>query len=109
MKVEASQGSQGAGGSQAFRSKKTMHFTKPSVEQLQGNYFLIAYDVFIISGKPRKLTPEEILELPVIISWKGPSFSFDTDEKMCFELLSKIIFDMNQMQDRRYTSFPMGM
>merc|ERR1719250_59439 len=30
------------------------------------------------------------------------------DEKECFRLLSEIIFDMNEMQDPRFVSFPVA-
>ena len=105
LKHEASQGSQGG---QPFKAKKTLHFYTPSVELLAEEYYLIASDVFIISGSTRKLTRHEIDELPVIISWKGPRFCFHTDEKKCYELLTEIFQDMNMMQNPKFVSFPLG-
>ena len=59
-------------------------------------------------GNPRKLSSEEVEDLPVIISWRGDKCSFETDEKECIELLASIISDMNSMQDD-FISFPLGM
>ena len=100
------QASQGLTGS---RGKRSMHFTKPTVEKLGDEFFLVACDVFNLSAAPiRKLSIEEIDELPVIISWKGPKISYETDPKKCFELLVEILADMNLMQDPAYRSFPLG-
>jgi hypothetical protein len=109
MKMEASQGLGPSQGSQQFRGKKSIKFYKPSVAEFNNAYYLIASDVFLLGGKPRKLTPEDIQELPVIISWKGPDYHYKTDEKECFQLLCKIIFDMNLMQNPKFVSFPLGM
>ena len=105
IKIEASQGSQGA---KTFRAKKTHHFYKPTVEQFGENYYLVATDIFILGGQTRKLTLEETWELPVTVSWKGPHFCFETDERKCVELLSKIFSDMNTMQNKKFVSFPLG-
>ena len=69
---------------------------------------MIAVDVFLISGDARKLDRQEVDELPVVISWKGPKYCFETDKKECFELLVKIISDMNSMQNPKFVSFPLG-
>ena len=100
------QASQGITGS---RGKKSMQFTKPTVEKLGEEFFLVAYDIFNLSAVPiRKFSMEEIEELPVIISWKGPRIRFETDPEKCFELLVEILADMNLMQDPNYRSFPLG-
>ena len=104
----ASQG-MGSQGTQSQLGKKTLHLSKITVEKLLESYYLIAYEVFIIDDKPRKLTSEEIQDLPVNISWSGPQYDFDTDEKTCFKLLTEIIFDMNIMQNPKFSSFPLGM
>ena len=113
--VKASQDNQGGGMSQPGPSKKTKHFYKPTVERFpdkddptKSNFYLIAGDVFLVSGEVKKLSQDDIKELPITISWKGPLFSFETDEAKCFELLTKIIYDMNLMQDPRFVSFPLG-
>ena len=98
--------------SNRVRNKKTMHFFKPTVEKLgqddECKYYLIASEVFCLSGELRMLTPGEIADLPMIISWKGPPLSFSIDEKECFKLITDIIYDMNQMQDPEFVSFPVG-
>ena len=68
IKLEAS--SQGTQGGKRFRAKKTQQFFKPTVEQFEDDYYLVATDVFILGGRPRKLTTEETQDLPVIIFWK---------------------------------------
>ena len=95
-------------GIRGFRGRKTMTFLKPSVEKIGEAFYLIADEVFLISGNPRKLSSQEVEDLPVIISWRGDKCSFETDEKECIELLASIISDMNSMQDD-FISFPLGM
>jgi hypothetical protein len=112
MKMEGSQGSLGSG---SFRSKKTTHYTKPTVENFGDEdnpvYYLVACDVFLLTGDLVKLTPEEVEDLPVIISWRGPQLSFQTDKKECFKLLTEMIFNFNMMQpaNSEFKSFFLGM
>ena len=57
----------------------------------------------------RRLTQEEISELPLEIIWTGSQkFVFENDEKECFTLVFTIIGNMNEMQDSRYHSYPLG-
>ena len=111
VREQESQGIAGTEGSRN-RGKRTMHFYKPTVEKFEegedAKYYLVAGEVFSLTGELRQLTDEEIADLPVIISWKGPNLNFEMDEKECFRLLSEIIFDMNEMQDPRFVSFPVG-
>ena len=115
MKIQASQGSLGSAGASNFRSKKTIHYTRPTVENFgeEDNpvYYLVACEVFLLTGDLLKLTPEEIEELPVIISWKGPTLSFNTDKEECFKLLTEIVSNFNMMQptDSEFKSFILGM
>merc|ERR1719334_1600355 len=91
------------GSTSLLRGKKTLHFYKPTVERFgngdDSKYYLIACEIFCLTGELKKLTSEEMDNLPVIISWKGPRLNFSTDEKECFKLITDIIFDFNQMQD----------
>ena len=85
-----------------------MSFDKPTVELIEEKYYLIANDVFSLSGIPKKLTSEVKADLPIQIKWKGPSLDFKVDVRECFKLLVDIIYDMNEMQDRRFASAPLG-
>ena len=100
------------GSTSLLRGKKTLHFYKPTVERFgngdDSKYYLIACEIFCLTGELKKLTSEEMDNLPVIISWKGPRLNFSTDEKECFKLITDIIFDFNQMQDQEFVSFPVG-
>ena len=115
MKIQASQGGLGSGGASNFRSKKTIHYTKPTVENFGEEdkpvYYLVACDVFLLTGDLRKLTSDEVEDLPVNISWKGPFLSFKTDKKECYKLLTEIISNFNMMQppDSEFKSFILGM
>ena len=57
---------------------------------------------------PKKLTSEEKADLSIHIKWKGPTLKFNVNFKECFKLLVDIIYDMNEMQDRRFVSAPLG-
>lgn len=88
-----------------------MHFYKPAIEQIgvSDSYYFIADDVFLLTGELRKLGPEELEDLPVTISWKGPRFNFSTDAKECLELLINILYTYNLLQpDKDFVSFPVG-
>ena len=78
------------------------------MEKFGDQFYLVANEVFNISGPPQKLSPVEVEDLPVIISWRGGHFNFDIDEKACFELLCSIVSDMNLMQHPGFVSFPLG-
>ena len=110
-KEQASQDPAGVGSSRA-RNKMTTHFYKPTLEQFgeddERKYYLIACDVFCLTGELEVLTPDQIADLPVIISWKGPTMTFSSDERECYKLLTDIIYDMNLMQDPQFVSFPVG-
>ena len=95
-------------GSQRARPKKIMQYHKPTVEDFDGSFFLISSEIWSLGEVPRKLTPEEIQELPVSISWKGPDCHFQSDQKECCRLLCQIISDMNMMQNEKFVSFPLG-
>ena len=105
QKLERTQRSQGG---QVPKQKKAIQFYKPTVEEIDGSYYLIGSSIFKLGGAPRKLTQEDIQQLPVIISWRGPECDFYTDSKECIRLLCQIIEDMNMMQNPTYVDFPLG-
>ena len=116
MKEQASQGllEPGSAGASSVVGKQTRHFSEPAVEKFGENYYFIGYDVFNL-GKPgspledvRKMTSDEVKELPVIISWSGPKLDFETDFEQCFTRLADILYDYNPMQPRKYVSFGLG-
>ena len=106
QKLERSQGT--SQGTQRFVGKKSVQYFKSTVEEFDEEFYLIGSEVFLLGGKGRKLTEEEVQNLPVVISWKGPDHKFIWDEKECLELLCKILQDMNQMQNPKFKSFPLG-
>ena len=96
-------------GAPRHKPKKAVQYFKPTVEEFLGKFFLISSEVWSLGGEgPRQLTPDEIQELPVIISWKGPECFFRSDIKECISLLCQIIGDMNLMQNHKFVSFPLG-
>ena len=95
-------------GTQRIRPKRVVQYHRPTVEEFNGAYFLISSETWILGDAPRELTPEEIRELPVTISWKGPECHFQSDKMECFSLLCQIISDMNLMQNEKFVSFPLG-
>jgi hypothetical protein len=105
QKLERTQRSQGG---QVPKPKKTKQFYKTTVEEIDGSYYLIGSSIFKLGGNPSKLTQEDIQELPLIISWRGPMCEFITDEKECIRLFCQIIEDMNNMQNPTYVDFPLG-
>jgi hypothetical protein len=85
-----------------------MQFYKPTVEEIDGSFYLISSSIFILGGHPRKLTRDDIQQLSVLISWRGPECEFITGEKECIRLLCQILEDMNNVQNPTYVDFPLG-
>ena len=57
----------------------------------------------------KKLTPDEIASLPIepiYVGMKKPAFL--NDEKGAMKLLLEIIANMNDMQEPKFHSFPLG-
>ena len=77
--------------------------------ELDGKMYLIATDVFLLGLPVLKLSPEEVLALPVKVSWSGPQLRFETDSESCFRILAEIFYDFNLMQNKNFVSFPIGM
>ena len=91
-------------------SKKTKQFSKPTVEEIEGNFYLIADDVFLLGEPSSKLDSDQLKDLPFNISWSGPKLNFKIDPRECYRLLLEVISDMNKMQkDKKYLGFPVGM
>ena len=91
-------------------SKKTKQFNKPTIEEIDGHYYLIADDVFVLDDPPTKLTHEQVKDLPYNISWTGPMLTFKVNPAECFRLLLEVISDMNKMQqNKKFLSYPIGM
>ena len=102
VKNEASQGVP------PVKSKKTLKFYRPTVECFENICYLIAAEIFCITGVCKKLTVEERNRLPILVSWKGGDCRYELDQEQCLRLLTMIIFDTNLMQNRRFASFPLG-
>ena len=88
--------------------KKTQQFKKPTLVEFEEKLYLVAEDIFLLGLPVVKLTPEDVLALPVIVSWSGPKMEFKTDHEAGFRLLAEIIHDFNVMQNKKFTSFPLG-
>ena len=90
-------------------SKKTKQYTKPTIEEIDGQFFLIADEIYLLSEHPTKLCPDQVNELPFNIAWNGPRLSFKVDPKECYRLLFELISDMNAMQkNKKYLGFCIG-
>ena len=89
---------------------------RPLVEKIGPTYYFISGpdQIFIINSDPslngyaKKLTKPEILSLPEEIVFSGKPEVFEADEPKAFELLSALIFKMNEMQDPVFHSFPLA-
>ena len=91
-------------------SRKTKQYHKPTIDEFDGQFFLIAGDVFLLDDPPTKLTEDQVKELPVNISWTGPKLTFKIDPSECYKLLIEVIYDMNEMQkNKKFVSFPIGL
>ena len=84
-------------------------YDKPTVERLDGIYYLISDKVFQLSGQVKELTNDEKEDLSIIIKWKGTRLNFKAEEKGCYRILVDIIHKMNQMQNPKFASSPLGM
>ena len=109
MKEQASQGLPPSGADVTYTGKKSLQFSKPTIEKIGEEYFLVAHEVYNLSASPvKRMTEMELMGLPVILSWKGPPLRFETDRASCLRLLLDIIYNMNIMQDTEYVSLPVG-
>ena len=93
----------------AGRDKRPFRdYNRPTAEKFNGSYYFFASDVFDLSSGGKKLSKEEVDNLPVRINYSGEEVEFDDDEKEAFTILMRIISNGNKMQYRRYVSFPLG-
>ena len=97
--------------------KQIREVSRPGVEKIGEAYFYISGpdQVFLLNADPslngyaRKLASTEILSLPEEeIVYSGNPEVFEVDERKAFELLSSVIFKMNEMQEPTFHSFPLA-
>ena len=104
----------------AITTRKTiLELSSPEVEKIGDAYYWIAGsgEVHLLNHErnaenkfyARKLSPDEIADLPVEIVYVGnENFIFLDDEERAFTILVSIIEKMNSMQDPKFVSFPLG-
>jgi hypothetical protein len=91
-------------------SRKTKQYSKPTIEEIDKQYYLVADEIYLLDDPPTKLSQDQVNELPFNIAWNGPKLSFKVDPKECYRLLLEVISDMNAMQkNKKYLAFPVGM
>ena len=83
-------------------------YSSPTIEKIDGRHFLFASDVFDLSRGGKKLSEEELINIPVRALYNGPEIEYKTDEKEAFEILLKILSNGNKMQDPEFYSFALG-
>ena len=99
--------------------KNILELSSPSVEKIGDAYYWIAgsAEVHLLNHErneenkfyARKLSPDEIAQLPVEIVYVGQeNLIFLDDEEKAFTILVSIIEKMNSMQDPKFVSFPLG-
>ena len=99
--------------------KTCKEYTRPQMDKIGDQIYFIANKVYClnrVSMAPsddhvpyaRELTPEEVKNLPVNISYIGPELEFDCDEEAFARLYTDIIRDCNVMQSREFVSAPVG-
>ena len=100
--------------------KNILELSSPSVEKIGDAYYWIAgsEEVHHLNHEKneenkfyaRKLSPDEIADLPVEIVYVGEEnlITFLDDEEKAFTNLVSIIEKMNSMQDPKFVSFPLG-
>ena len=96
--------------------KTTREIKEPTSIKVEGFYYFISGpdNVFLLNSDPsidffsRELTPDEIHALPVVLLYTGKPEHFETDHKKAFGLLTIIIYNMNEMQESHFHSFPLA-
>ena len=83
-------------------------YTKLTVEKFDGRYYLIASEIYDLSGGGKCLSDGEKKSLPFNLTYSGPEVKFKTDEKTAYEILLRIISNANKLQDAQYYSFILG-
>ena len=95
-------------------SKRILEVSQPSLQVIEDRHYWISgsRDIFLLNSEDSfacKLVEEEIEELPVEVVFVGHDPpNFIVDEQRAFEIIIKIIHNMNQMQTSKIYSFPLG-
>ena len=97
-------------------NKPIREVKKPSIEKISNNFYFISgpNQVFLLNSDStldifaKELTSDEISDLPECILYSGQPEQFKVDHKRAFELLVSLIFNMNQMQEDGFQSFPVA-
>ena len=99
-------------------NRRVLELSKPSIQLIDNTYFWIAgaEEIFALNHMKddpvdvyaKKLSVEEIQNLPFDIVYEGEEISYLDDEEEAFSKLVKIIENMNLMQDKDFVSFPLG-
>ena len=84
-------------------------YSRPTIEKMGDRHYLFASDVFDLTGGGKKLTEDELKEIPIRPTYTGEEFEYKTEEKEAFELLLGIISNGNKMQNEEFFSYPLGM
>ena len=99
--------------------KKILEFDKPKIKKVDDKFYWVAgpseihllnfYKSEAENFFSKKLSDEEIKELPFDIIYTGPTTtSYSNDEEEAFKIILKIIDEMNAMQEPEWYSFPLG-
>ena len=88
--------------------KKTEQFSKPTLVEYDEKLYLVANGVYLLGHPVMELSPDQVLELPVVVAWIGSQKRFKTDHVACYRLLAEILQLFNLMQNRKFISFPFG-
>ena len=96
----------GAGGRDL---RPAMEYLRPTVEKHGGRWYFFCSDVFDLSNEARKLTPDDLEQLPIRVTYTGEAYEFKTDLREAYILLMRIFRIGNMMQDRENYSWLLGM
>ena len=80
----------------------------PTIEKFNGNYYLIASDIYDLSNNGKIIDDEVLSQFPVIPCYVGDRLDFQDDEYEAYRLLMEIIGNFNKLQDPKFYSFPLG-
>ena len=89
--------------------RPSIEHSRPTVEKYEGRYYFFCSDVFDLSNEGRKLSADDLEELPIRAIYTGEDFEFQTDVREAFILLMRIFRIGNLMQDRENYSWLLGM
>ena len=95
-------------------NKTILEVPQASLQVIEERHYWISgsRDIFLLNSGDSfasKLSEEEIEELPVEVVFVGhENLNFIVDEERAFDIIIKIIRNMNQMQTSKIYSFPLG-